>query len=257
VRFTEPAFLTYLAANRRFQEPVLEVGAGWTPDFHRAPLAAAGYTTFLTQDAAVFPPNPPADFVCDVCDLAPIETASVGTVLCFNLLEHCYAPWRAVQAIRRVLKPGGAIVGSVPLLTEIHRHNRDYWRFCPDGVAELLREFRLDTFVIEGNPALPSNLLFAATHDPSRPDWHEHNETVTAAPLVITDTDYLTENPLKKAVVRMLRRFGFDLRLWSHNDDVARMNELGYTRWQLVPRAAIWPSTQDAGSSPSKSPAGR
>ena len=245
MRFTEPAFLTYLLAQRRFQEPILEVGAGWTPDYHLKPFAALGYTDFLTQDVVAYPHHPLATFVCDVCDLAPIQTGAIGTVLCFNVLEHCYAPWLAVKAVRRVLAPGGVVVGSVPMRAAIHRHSRDYWRFCPDGIAELLREFRLDTFAIEGNPESPANLLFAAESDPSREDWLEHNEAVTAAPLVITDTDYLTDNPIKKALVRLVRHFGYDLGLWTRHNDKRRMQELGYEQWRLVPRAAEWPSAQE------------
>ncbi|HXC23216.1 MAG TPA: class I SAM-dependent methyltransferase [Solirubrobacteraceae bacterium] len=49
----------------------------------------------------------------DACDL-PIEEASVDAVLSVNLLEHIQDDLRALDEIRRVLRPGGAAVVVVP-----------------------------------------------------------------------------------------------------------------------------------------------
>lgn len=241
VRFTEPSFLGYLLSQQRFLEPILQVGVGRDLDFHRMPFVAHGYTAFLTQDVRSYEGSPAPDYVCDVCQLSPISDSSIGTLCCFNVLEHCYAPWRAVAEIQRVLQKGGTLVGSVPLRTAIHRHNRDYWRFCPDGIAELLRGLRLEQFVIEGNPELPANLLFAAKKDSSRSEWDSNNQNVVSQPFVITKTDYLTESSLKKAVVNLVRSFGYDLGLWTKHENRERMQSLGYSKWTLVPHGTDWP----------------
>ena len=249
MRFTEPAFVAHLLRTCHLPEPVLEVGAGWTPDYHRQPFFDCGYsrTSFLTQDATTYPPNPPADIIGDVCAL-DLADQSIGTALCFNVLEHCHAPWRAVPELTRVLSHGGWLIGSVPCRTAIHRWPRDYWRFMPDGIAELLRGLRLERLVVEGNPELPANLLFAARKDPAKADWLAENEAVTASPYLITDTDYLTESALKKAAVRLVRRFGYDLGLWTrHDGSSARMLELGYQRWQIVPQGNRWPDEKNGG----------
>lgn len=240
MRFTEPEFLRYLLRLHQFPEPVLEVGAGWTPDFHRTPFTAAGYKHCLSHDQQQYPNAPTLDMVSDICAL-PVEPQSVGTLLCFNVLEHVPAPWNAIKELQRVLKQGGWLIGSVPMRCAIHRHSRDYWRFCPDGVAELLRGFRLECFTVEGNPQIPANLLFAAVNDAERSDWLAHNEAIIAKPLLITETDYYTENRFKQAVVRFVRKFGYDMGLWTNTDDRPRMRELGYLDWKTVPKGLEWP----------------
>src|SRR5258706_12720907 len=140
---TEPAFLTHLLQTVPLPEPVLEVGAGWRPDFHQRPFRERGYTRLLTHDAVAYPECPPPDICCDVCDLAPVASSSIGTVLCFNVLEHCPAPARAVAELHRILNTSGWLIGSVPGRCAIHRPPRDYWRFRPEGIAELVGAFRL------------------------------------------------------------------------------------------------------------------
>jgi SAM-dependent methyltransferase len=235
MRFTEPLFVSWLLDRHSVIEPILEVGAGWTPEANQAPFRARGYARFLTQDVAEYPGQPAPDLICDVCSI-PRAKNSVGTILCFNVLEHCYAPWRAVPECTRLLAEGGWFIGSVPGRAAIHRHSRDYWRFMPDGMAELLRGVKLQYLVVEGNPELPANLLFAAVKDSSQDDWLAHNETITARPLLITDTDYYTDTRWKRWVVRAVRRMGYDLGLWSRHEDRDRMNALGYSDWTVVPR---------------------
>jgi SAM-dependent methyltransferase len=245
MRFTEPLFIDWLLGRHAVVEPILEVGAGWTPELNQAPFRSHGYTQFLTQDVATYPGQPAPDLISDVCSI-PSAPNTVGTILCFNVLEHCYAPWRAVPECKRLLAEGGWLIGSVPCRTAIHRHSRDYWRFMPDGIAELLRTFRLQHFVVEGNPQLPANLLFAAVKDSRQDDWLEHNEAVTARPLLITDTDYYTDAQWKRWVVRMVRRMGYDLGLWTRHEDRDRMNALGYADWAIVPRGQF-PVRAEAG----------
>ncbi len=245
MRFTEQHFLEFLLDRETLPEPVLEVGVGWDIDFHWKPFRERGYTRFLTQDMQAYEGTEPPDFICDVCDLTPVADGSAGTVLCFNVLEHCHAPWEAAAAMRRVLREGGVLVGAVPLRTAIHRHDKDYWRFCPDGIAELFRSLRLERFVIEGNPRLPANLLWQARRDSSRADWSEQNAEVVARPYVITDTDYLTPNALKKMVVRAVRAFGYDLGLWTKTRDVEQMRTFGYREWKLVPGGKEWDAAED------------
>src|ERR1700722_3263081 len=59
---------SYLAARldeHGIREPILEIGAGWQPDFHQKPFRERGATRFFTQEVAVYDNNP-ADFVGDL-----------------------------------------------------------------------------------------------------------------------------------------------------------------------------------------------
>jgi len=69
----------------------------------------------------------------------PSET--VGTVLCFDTLEHVEDPRRAVEEMFRILRPGGVLVITSVMDFHIHDHPHDYWRFTPDAFRSLLRPF--------------------------------------------------------------------------------------------------------------------
>lgn len=70
-----------------------------------------------------------------------LPSGSVGTVLCFDTLEHLEHPLEALKQIHRVLKPDGvAVIGSV-MNFPIHDYPRDYWRFTPEAFGLLLKPF--------------------------------------------------------------------------------------------------------------------
>jgi SAM-dependent methyltransferase len=50
----------------------------------------------------------------DVEDPLPFEDSTYDTVVCGELLEHLRDPERLMTDVRRVLRPGGTFVGSVP-----------------------------------------------------------------------------------------------------------------------------------------------
>jgi len=67
----------------------------------------------------------------------PAETFDVVT--CLEMLEHCARPFEAVAEMIRVLRPGGALVITVPGIGfPRHDYPNDYWRFTADGVRVLM-----------------------------------------------------------------------------------------------------------------------
>jgi len=60
-----------------------------------------------------------ARLITDAGEL-PFPDASFDHVVCVEVLEHLFAPHDAVAEMRRVLRPGGRLVASVP--------NAAYWR---------------------------------------------------------------------------------------------------------------------------------
>jgi SAM-dependent methyltransferase len=60
-----------------------------------------------------------AQLVRDASDL-PFEDESFDAAICIEVLEHLFAPQDAAAEIRRVLRPGGRLIASVP--------NAVYWR---------------------------------------------------------------------------------------------------------------------------------
>jgi SAM-dependent methyltransferase len=92
------------------------------------------------------------DIVGDVHDVSLIEPASFDSVIIFNVLEHCYAPWIAVENILTWLKPGGKCFAMVPSAIRVHATPSDYWRPLPDAFAYIFRNYRQQQLYVYGNP---------------------------------------------------------------------------------------------------------
>jgi SAM-dependent methyltransferase len=68
-----------------------------------------------------------------------VPDASVDVVISGQALEHIEYPWRTMEEIGRVLRPGGLICIIVPSAGPEHRYPTDCWRFYPDGMSALAR----------------------------------------------------------------------------------------------------------------------
>jgi SAM-dependent methyltransferase len=69
--------------------------------------------------------------------------ASFDRVLCTEVLEHLPEPQRAIDEMRRVLKPGGTLLLTTRFLFPIHDAPHDYFRFTKYGLRHLLRGFEI------------------------------------------------------------------------------------------------------------------
>jgi SAM-dependent methyltransferase len=86
----------------------------------------------------------PADSVDLVGDARkmPFADSSIDVVLITQVLEHVPEPLLVVAEIQRVLKPGGTLLLSVPSIFPTHGSPGDYWRYMPQGLKWILRDFR-------------------------------------------------------------------------------------------------------------------
>jgi SAM-dependent methyltransferase len=65
--------------------------------------------------------------------IMPFSDASMDVVLITQVLEHIPDPIAVIGEIRRVLKPGGTLLLSVPSIFPQHGSPGDYWRYMPPG----------------------------------------------------------------------------------------------------------------------------
>ena len=92
------------------------------------------YTTF-DLDPTIEP-----DILGDICDMGMIRDGSYDGIVCCAILEHVYAPWRAVQELGRITSSGGMLFGYVPFLCGYHAnpgHYSDYYRYTAEGIEYL------------------------------------------------------------------------------------------------------------------------
>src|ERR1700687_2543135 len=86
-------------------------------------------------------PAPSVDVVGDARHM-PFSDASMDVVLITQVLEHIPEPIAVIGEIRRVLKPGGTLLLSVPSIFPQHGSPGDYWRYMPQGLQWILRDFQ-------------------------------------------------------------------------------------------------------------------
>jgi predicted SAM-dependent methyltransferase len=76
----------------------------------------------------------------DLLDHFTLE--SFDCILCLETLEHDDFFWITIENMRKLLKPGGWLVITVPSLNHPrHNHPNDYWRFLGPAMNSLLAEY--------------------------------------------------------------------------------------------------------------------
>ena len=78
-----------------------------------------------------------ADFLAEAPTM-PLPASLFDCALCTEVLEHVPEPGQALNEIARVLKPGGWLVLTVPLLLGLHEEPYDYYRYTVHGLRYLL-----------------------------------------------------------------------------------------------------------------------
>lgn len=136
-----------------------------------APQDHKGARYFFPPSAVVetldIDPQSKATYIADICDTkGVIAPSSFDVVVCTEVLEHVSNPFMAVDEIRRMLRPGGLLIGSTPFNFRIHGPLPDCWRFTEHGLRALLRnyaEVQIDALETKDRPLMPVHYTFKAS----------------------------------------------------------------------------------------------
>ena len=72
----------------------------------------------------------------------PYKDDFFDIVISDQVLEHIEGdPFQAIEESRRILKPGGLAIHTSVCIQPIHWGPKDMWRFTPDGLRYLCRNF--------------------------------------------------------------------------------------------------------------------
>ncbi len=150
---TNPNWLILRQRRKIFQEglprlpkenvSVLDVGGRLQP--YRGPLGAR-VTRYVSVDLQAGP----LVNVAATGEALPFQDEEFDFVICTQVLEYCPYPERAVSEIRRVLRKGGIAFLSVPSVF-VRDSDNECWRFLPQGVRHILRDFEAVEVLPEGN----------------------------------------------------------------------------------------------------------
>jgi SAM-dependent methyltransferase len=116
---------------------VLDVGAGAQPYRPLLPASARYQAIDVAVAGEAFGYDLP-DTEYFEGDRWPVEDASVDVVLATETLEHVPEPAVFLDEARRVMRPGGRIVLTVPFAARWHYIPHDYWRYTPSSLRNLL-----------------------------------------------------------------------------------------------------------------------
>jgi len=113
---------------------VADVGAGDAP--YRELFARFDYVT-IDWEQSVHEDAQAVDIVAGA-DSIPASDASFDAVLLTQVLEHVPDPAAVLAELRRILRPGGALYLTAPLVWELHELPHDYYRYTSEGLRHLL-----------------------------------------------------------------------------------------------------------------------
>jgi SAM-dependent methyltransferase len=89
--------------------------------------------------------NPKTTIVADLAQAGHLPADSYDCFIFTQTLQFIYDTRAAMRTIHRILKPGGVLLASFPVISQICRYDMDrwgdYWRFTDASVRRLLAEF--------------------------------------------------------------------------------------------------------------------
>ncbi|MDE2071665.1 MAG: class I SAM-dependent methyltransferase [Patescibacteria group bacterium] len=144
-------------ARHTLRGKVVDVGGGRSPSYLRY---------FKRDSATIEPVDGSISGIDFEKDPLPYKDGSVDTVICANVLEHIYNYRFVVGEIRRILKPGGTLVGFVPFLIQYHPDPHDYFRYTKESLVRIFTEagfMQVEIRTVGGGPfsANFSNLVLS------------------------------------------------------------------------------------------------
>ena len=118
----------------QLQGDVLDVGCGRKPYRHLVP--ARSYVG-LDLDTPELRELGGADLFYEGRKF-PVADESFDAVLCSQVLEHIFTPAEFLAEIRRVLRPGGALLLTTPFAWDEHSQPYDFGRYSSFGLRHVL-----------------------------------------------------------------------------------------------------------------------
>jgi SAM-dependent methyltransferase len=131
---------------------VLDAGAGASK--YRPFFAHCRYETqdFCRYEGPLVKYEQPIDYVCEITEI-PLPAASLGAILCTEVLEHVPDPMAVLKEFSRLLKPGGKLLLTAPVFSGLHMEPYHYYTgFTKNWYRHWLPEcgFEVDSITPQG-----------------------------------------------------------------------------------------------------------
>ena len=130
------AFLQQAASELPAGSKLLDVGAGDAP--YREIFSHLDYVTCDWENTQ-YSPVIPSD-ISGSADGVPVPDESFDAILNTQVLEHVPEPGNVLAEFWRILRPGGRLWITAPLVWYLHEEPHDYYRYTPHGLRYLLEK---------------------------------------------------------------------------------------------------------------------
>jgi SAM-dependent methyltransferase len=134
--------------------------------------------------------NPRATFVVDLAAADAVPSQAFDCCIVTQTLQYIFDVQAGVRHLHRVLRPGGVLLATVPVLSKLldpAMGYTDFWRFTPDSCNRLFRPvFGEGNVAVEGHGNVLTSIAFLsgmAQEELSRADF-EHEDPLY--PMILT-----------------------------------------------------------------------
>ncbi len=142
----------------RQRRKIFEAGLNRLPQSNLSVLDVGGrlqpYRVLLgprvSRYVSVDPQVTPLVNVAAMGEALPFRDEQFDFVICTQVLEYFPDPRQAASEIRRVLRKDGVAFLSVPSVF-VRDNDKECWRFLPEGLRYILRDFETVEVLPEGN----------------------------------------------------------------------------------------------------------
>ena len=156
--------------------PILDAGCGTGLNLRHLPAGSVG-VDINPRNIELLKQRLPQHTVLEGdVEALPFADGSFGTVLCTEVIEHIPDPSAALAEYRRVLQPGGVLIGSVPARSAIWKlrflsstcpHSEPFHNeYLPDEVRAMLAGWKVEHLRYS---LLHFNVLFVARKEGASP----------------------------------------------------------------------------------------
>ena len=152
--------------------PILDAGCGTGLNLRHLPEGSTGIDINPRNIELLRRRLPNHTVIEGDVEALPFEDATFGTVLCTEVIEHIPDPSAALGEFRRVLQPGGVLIGSVPARSAIWKlrflsstcpHSEPFHNeYLPAEVRSMLAGWKVEQLRYS---LLHFNVLFVARRD--------------------------------------------------------------------------------------------
>lgn len=117
------------------EEKILDIGSG-----------GSSYNIFFPNRFTFdIDPERKPEVIGDIHKM-PFQDNEFKAILCTEVLEHLYDPKKAIEEMKRILKPGGKLILTTRFMFPIHDAPIDYFRYTEFGLKELFKDWEIENF---------------------------------------------------------------------------------------------------------------